>query len=87
MDLEDRFAFRNRTTEVHRRHIYADWDLVRNANALGGTISSEIFQDASALEYSSAQQQGVWREWSLLSSEGDIVALSHLASEGKVSTS
>jgi transcription factor C subunit 3 len=55
-----------------------------NQNALNGPLSTEIFQDATALEGSSAQSQDEWREWPLLSSEGDTAALTHLASDGKV---
>jgi hypothetical protein len=58
----------------------------RNQNALGGNISSDLFQDANALEESLSQQDEdmPWREWSLLASDGDLAALIELTSEGKV---
>lgn len=55
-----------------------------NQNALGGCLAQDLFQDASALEFSSSHQADVWRGWPLLSSDGDVVALLQLASEEKV---
>ncbi|KZT22146.1 hypothetical protein NEOLEDRAFT_1138493 [Neolentinus lepideus HHB14362 ss-1] len=55
-----------------------------NQNALGGSFSSDVFQDASALEGICSQQDGVWREWPLLATDGDVAALLELAAECKV---
>ncbi|CCM00318.1 uncharacterized protein FIBRA_02348 [Fibroporia radiculosa] len=57
-----------------------------NQNALGGSVSQDIFQDACALEELLIQEDDptAWREWSLLSSEGDVAALAELVSENKI---
>ncbi|KAF8898469.1 hypothetical protein BD779DRAFT_11912 [Infundibulicybe gibba] len=54
-----------------------------NQNAIGGSLCKEIFQDAAALEEMATQEQD-WREWPLLSTDGDLAALVDLASENKV---
>ncbi|EPQ61082.1 hypothetical protein GLOTRDRAFT_113540 [Gloeophyllum trabeum ATCC 11539] len=54
-----------------------------NQNALGGSFSSDLFQDASALEDICFLQDGEWREWPLLATDGDIAVLIELASENK----
>lgn len=54
-----------------------------NQNALGGSIGREVFMDAATLEEDSSQHID-WREWPLLSSDGDTAALINLTSLGKV---
>ncbi|KAF8649735.1 hypothetical protein AX16_005506 [Volvariella volvacea WC 439] len=54
-----------------------------NQNALGGTVSRDLFTDAVALEEIAIQQEG-WREWPLLATDGDIAALVELVSDHKV---
>lgn len=56
----------------------------RNQNALGGPVSADLFQDAAALEDTSAQQEDPWREWPLLATDGDCAGLIQLVSENKV---
>ncbi len=57
----------------------------RNQNALGGSIPEDVFQDAAALEgLLSQREDGDWREWPLVSSDGDIAALIELVSDNKV---
>jgi oxalate---CoA ligase len=60
---------------------------LRNQNAIGGSVSRDIFHDAAALEEISMEQDGVWREWPLLATDGDMAALLELVSENKVSDS
>ncbi|KAI0786110.1 hypothetical protein C8Q75DRAFT_304194 [Abortiporus biennis] len=58
-----------------------------NQNALGGSISEDIFQDAAELEDTLTQQEGdtpEWREWSLLAVDGDAAALTELVSKNQV---
>ncbi|ESK95510.1 hypothetical protein Moror_12696 [Moniliophthora roreri MCA 2997] len=55
-----------------------------NQNALHGNISQDLFQDASALRELSIQQEGVWREWPLLATDGDLAAMVQLVSDDKV---
>lgn len=57
-----------------------------NQNALGGSFSRDLFQDATALEELLTQQEDNtdWREWSLLAGDGDAAALIELVSENKV---
>lgn len=57
----------------------------RNQNALGGPISHDTFQDASALE-DIADEGDDWRPWPLLATDGDTAALIQLVSEDKVRT-
>jgi hypothetical protein len=54
-----------------------------NQNATGGSIPRDTFQDGSALE-TLCEQEGSWREWPLLASDGDLAALVQATSEGKV---
>lgn len=52
---------------------------------MGGSIPEELFQDAVALDDLLSQEEDTsWREWPLLSSDGDIAGLIQLASDGKV---
>ncbi|KAF9821815.1 hypothetical protein IEO21_00245 [Rhodonia placenta] len=55
-------------------------------NALGGAMSQDLFQDAQQLEdlLTHEEDPTAWREWSLLSSEGDLAALLELVSENKI---
>jgi oxalate---CoA ligase len=55
-----------------------------NQNAIGGSVSRDVFQDAMALQEISAEQEGVWREWPLLATDGDTAALMQLVSDNKV---
>ncbi|KZT06305.1 uncharacterized protein LAESUDRAFT_726133 [Laetiporus sulphureus 93-53] len=56
-----------------------------NQNALGGSLSQDIFQDASALEDLLGQDEdNAWREWSLLSSDGDMAAMLELVLDNKI---
>ncbi|KAF9269944.1 hypothetical protein L218DRAFT_888243 [Marasmius fiardii PR-910] len=55
-----------------------------NQNALNGSISTELFQDAASLRELAAQQEGEWREWPLLATDGDSAALIQLISDDKV---
>ena len=50
---------------------------------IGGPVHRDIFQDAAALEDISAGQD-TWREWPLVSTDGDVAALIQLVSEDKV---
>ncbi|KAJ7042665.1 hypothetical protein C8F04DRAFT_1390618 [Mycena alexandri] len=54
-----------------------------NQNAIGGSIPHDTFQDAAALEDISVDDQA-WREWPLLSTDGDTAALIQLVSDNKV---
>ncbi|KAJ7785880.1 hypothetical protein B0H16DRAFT_1488336 [Mycena metata] len=54
-----------------------------NQNAIGGSIPHDTFQDATALEDISVDDQA-WREWPLLSTDGDTAALIQLVSDNKV---
>lgn len=55
---------------------------------MGGSMSREIFQDASSLEELSMEEQSIedeeWRSWPLLASDGDMAALIEMVSEDKV---
>lgn len=57
-----------------------------NQNAIGGSVPQDVFQDASALEDVLRQDDDpdAWREWSLLSGDGDMAALLDMVSHGKV---
>ncbi|TDL28869.1 hypothetical protein BD410DRAFT_738661 [Rickenella mellea] len=55
-----------------------------NQSALGGNILRDTFLDAAQLEDLYAQEQGAWREWPLLSTDGDTAALIQLVSDHKV---
>ncbi|KAA1468493.1 hypothetical protein DENSPDRAFT_833797 [Dentipellis sp. KUC8613] len=55
-----------------------------NQNALGGSIPSDTFQDAATLEALCEEQEDAWKEWPLLSTDGDTAALIQAVSEGKV---
>jgi transcription factor C subunit 3 len=57
--------------------------LISNQNAIGGSITHDTFQDAAALEDISVDDQ-TWREWPLLSTDGDTAALIQLVSDNKV---
>ncbi|KAF7340022.1 B-block-TFIIIC domain-containing protein [Mycena venus] len=54
-----------------------------NQNAIGGSIPHDTFQDAAALEDISTDDHS-WREWPLLSTDGDTAALIQLVSDNKV---
>ncbi|KAJ7225932.1 hypothetical protein GGX14DRAFT_548620 [Mycena pura] len=54
-----------------------------NSSAIGGSIARDTFQDAAALEEISTDDQS-WREWPLLSTDGDTAALIQLVSDDKV---
>lgn len=60
--------------------------LYSNQNAIGGSVPRDIFQDAAALEDVLRQDDDpdAWREWSMLSSDGDMAALLNLVSANKV---
>ncbi|THH21010.1 hypothetical protein EW146_g465 [Bondarzewia mesenterica] len=55
-----------------------------NQNAIGGSVPHDTFQDASALEASYEEQESTWTEWPLMANDGDLAALVHATSEGKV---
>ena len=55
-----------------------------NANALGGTVPAETFQDASALECLSREPDTEWREWPLVAADGELAMLIQAASNGSV---
>ncbi|TCD70634.1 hypothetical protein EIP91_002353 [Steccherinum ochraceum] len=57
-----------------------------NQNALGGSISAELYQDAAAYEEFFLKGDGAteWREWTLLATDGDTAALIDLVSENKI---
>ena len=48
-----------------------------NQNALGGSISAELYQDAAAYDEFFSRGDGAteWREWSLLATDGDTALL------------
>ena len=55
---------------------------------LKGPVLRETFRDASSLEelwIEQDEEEVEWREWPLLASDGDMVALIELVSEDKVS--
>lgn len=57
----------------------------RNLAALGGSISSDLFQDAAGLEEDlAAGESDTWREWPLTATDGDSAALIQLVSDNKV---
>jgi hypothetical protein len=58
----------------------------RNQNALGGSIPTDTFQDAAALELLSEQHEDMWKDWPLLATDGDMVTLLQIVSENKVPT-
>ncbi|OCH96710.1 hypothetical protein OBBRIDRAFT_787280 [Obba rivulosa] len=53
-----------------------------NQNALSGSVPTDLFQDASAMEEDIATQDNAWREWPLLATDGDIAALIEQVSQG-----
>ncbi|KAL0071703.1 hypothetical protein AAF712_000625 [Marasmius tenuissimus] len=55
-----------------------------NQHSLNGNLSRDLFQDAASLRELSAQQEGEWREWPLLATDGDCAALIQLVSDDKV---
>ncbi|KAK0198496.1 hypothetical protein F5146DRAFT_1158718 [Armillaria mellea] len=56
-----------------------------NLAALGGSISSDLFQDAAGLEEDLATgENDTWREWPLTATDGDSAALIQLVSDNKV---
>ncbi|KAK0465216.1 uncharacterized protein EV420DRAFT_1759926 [Desarmillaria tabescens] len=56
-----------------------------NLAALGGSISSDLFQDAAGLEEDlAAGESDMWREWPLTATDGDSAALIQLVSDNKV---
>ncbi|SJL05812.1 uncharacterized protein ARMOST_09148 [Armillaria ostoyae] len=56
-----------------------------NLAALGGSISSDLFQDAAGLEEDlTAGESDTWREWPLTATDGDSAALIQLVSDNKV---
>jgi len=56
---------------------------LRNQNALGGSIPRDTFLDASAFE-DVIFDEDEWRQWPILSGDGDVAALIQLVSEDKV---
>ncbi|KAI5123716.1 hypothetical protein M0805_000310 [Coniferiporia weirii] len=54
-----------------------------NQNALGGTLPADFFSDASQLEESYALSQDEWREWPLVSTDGDTAAILQQISDYK----
>jgi oxalate---CoA ligase len=60
--------------------------MLSNQNALGGTISQDVFHDATTLD-ALCNQQDAWREWPLRASDGDLAMLVQITSEGLVSKS
>ena len=58
----------------------------RNQSAIGGSISPDIFQDASAL-LDVTESSDAWHEWPLTATDGDCATLLQLVSENKVRTS
>jgi hypothetical protein len=63
---------------------------LRNLNAVGGSLSREIFQDASSFEELFLEEQSAeeteWRDWPLVASDGDMAALVEMVSANKVSS-
>ncbi|THH29725.1 hypothetical protein EUX98_g4460 [Antrodiella citrinella] len=57
-----------------------------NQNALSGSFSTEIYQDALSYDeyFSKDKEASEWREWSLLATDGDTAALVELVSENKI---
>ncbi|KAI0935940.1 hypothetical protein AcV5_004217 [Taiwanofungus camphoratus] len=56
-----------------------------NQNATGGSMPGDLFQDACALEEVVSQDDPhSWREWPLVSNDGDVAALLDLVSWNKV---
>ncbi|KAG7450158.1 uncharacterized protein BT62DRAFT_884415 [Guyanagaster necrorhizus] len=56
-----------------------------NLAALGGSISSDLFQDAAGLEEDlTAGESDTWREWPLTATDGDSAALIQHVSDNKV---
>ena len=60
--------------------------LSSNQNAIGGSVPQDVFQDAAALDdvLRQGEDPDAWREWSLLSSDGDMAALLNMVSNNKV---
>ena len=56
----------------------------RNQNAIGGSIPGDTFQDAATFEELSVGDGGEWREWPLLTTDGDTAAMIQLVSQNKV---
>ncbi|TFK36810.1 hypothetical protein BDQ12DRAFT_633054 [Crucibulum laeve] len=54
-----------------------------NQNAIGGSVSRDIFQDAVALD-EIASTEDAWREWPLTATDGDLAALIQLVSDNQV---
>ena len=59
----------------------------RNQIAIGGSISPDVFQDASALLDVTESGDATWHEWPLTATDGDCATLLQLVSENKVRTS
>ena len=59
----------------------------RNQSAIGGIISPDIFQDASALLDVTESSDATWHEWPLTATDGDCATLLQLVSENKVRAS
>ncbi|OBZ79916.1 Transcription factor tau subunit sfc3 [Grifola frondosa] len=57
-----------------------------NLNAIGGSLSRDLYQDACAFEEVLGQEEDAerWREWPLLASDGDTALLIELVSENRV---
>ncbi|KAH7927378.1 hypothetical protein BV22DRAFT_1127415 [Leucogyrophana mollusca] len=55
-----------------------------NSNAIGGSISRGVFQDACTMEDIQAGEEAEWSEWPLVAADGDVAALLELVSEDKV---
>jgi hypothetical protein len=54
---------------------------------MGGSISPDTFQDASALLDVTESSDATWHEWPLTATDGDCATLLQLVSENKVRTS
>lgn len=57
----------------------------RNQNALGGPVSRDLIQDAVQSARTLVLEQNEWREWPLMSTDGDTAALLQLFSDHKFS--
>lgn len=58
---------------------------LRNQNALGGPVSRDLVQDAVQSVRTLGLEQNEWREWPLMSTDGDTAALLQLFSDHKLS--
>lgn len=56
----------------------------RNQNALVGPVSKDLLADAMQSERSFTSEQDEWREWPLISTDGDTAALLQFLSDHKL---